>query len=139
MHTIQHTIDNYLSTKGFSLTIQRVIKFNIYILCILLLISCISIATTPWFLWVFCGALITFFNFFFMALFVQKVLYSNKLNIKQPRTFLIKQIFLSNFRLFISGILLYSLLVILRANPFALVIGLTIPLAVIPTIVLKNR
>lgn len=138
MHTTQNKLTTYLTSKGFNPSIQKIIKINSYILCILLCISCIALTETLWFLWVFCGALLTFFNFFFMASFVQKMLYSNKLNIKQPRSFLIKQIFLSNFRLFISGILLYSLLVLLRADPFALLIGLTIPLAVIPIAVLRN-
>lgn len=138
MSTLQNKINTYLNAQGFTPPIQRVLKINACILCILFCITCVTFQKTDWVLWIFSGAMLTFFNFFFMALFIQKTIYSNRLNIKQPRSFLIKQIFLSNLRLFITGILLYTFIVILGANPFAIAIGLTVPLALIPIILLAK-
>lgn len=52
------------------------------------------------------------------------------------RFFLQGQIFRSYFRLFITGILVYTALVVCRANPFALAAGLSAAVLVMPVLIL---
>jgi len=55
------------------------------------------------------------------------------------RTFLMVRIFQSNLRLFITGILVYSALVVWHASPFALAAGLSLAVIVAPVLLLTGR
>ncbi len=132
-------LDIYLTNYKFHDGIKKIIKVNLAILCIIFLtvLCTFSFSLTP--VWIFLGNILTFWNFFFLAIFIQKIFNSNKLNINFTRKFILIQILISNLRLFITGILMYSALVLWNANPFALAIGLSIPLITIPFLLLfKN-
>lgn len=49
------------------------------------------------------------------------------------------QILVSNLRLFLTGILLYVFLVQWNANPIALLIGLSVPVATIPILLIYYK
>ncbi len=132
LEKIKLLADNYLNSKGLTKPIIKIIKFNAIFISFCLIFSFLIFSHAPWFFWIFIAATLSFWNFFFLAITVQKSIYFNKINSKNTKNFIIKQIFLSNLRLFISGILLYTFLVRWNANPFALVVGLAIPLFSIP-------
>ena len=138
-NNIRNRINTYLDNKGFPPPIQKIIKFNGFLVCLLFSIGLIIMPVTPWLFWLSCGALLSFWNFFFLAYFVQKMFNFNKINTNMTRSFMLKQVFISNLRLCITGIFLYTFTIIWKVNPFALVIGLTIPLAMIPILVVTMQ
>ena len=134
-----NNLDTFLNRYHFTHSIKKIIKVNFALLCILFLTVLCTFNYTLFPLWIFFGSILTFWNFFFLAIFIQKIFNSNKLNINFTRKFVFAQILISNLRLFITGILMYSSLMLWNANPFALVIGLSIPLITIPLLLLfKN-
>ncbi len=135
----KNSINTYLKKKGFSAPIQKVLKFNAALVFLLFSFGLMALPLDAWLFWLSCGALLSFWNFFFLAYFVQNMFSYNVIDAKNTRNFMIKQIFLSNLRLFITGFFLYAFLVMWSADPFALIIGLSIPLAMIPVLLINKQ
>lgn len=136
---IVRNFDNFLNSYLFSNGIKKIIKTNIAILGILFLTTLCTFYHSTFIFWIFFGCILTFWNFFLLAIFIQKLFNSNKLNKNFTTKFIVRQILISNLRLFITGILMYSSLIYWNANPFALVVGLSIPIITIPLLLLfKN-
>ena len=132
-----NNVNVFLDSKGFTTPIQKIIKFNGLIIFLLFSFGLATIPITTWLFWLSCGATLSFWNFFSLAYFIQKMFNINRINKKITQSFMIKQIIVSNLRLFITGIFLYTFLVVWNADPFALIIGLSVPLAMIPILLVK--
>ena len=138
INNFKNNINAYLDKRGFTPPIQKIIKLNGLLVFLLFGLGLMSLPVNAWLFWLSCGAILSFWNFFFLAYFIQKMFNINEITHKITTSFVAKQIIISNLRLFITGIFLYALLVTWNADPFALIIGLAIPLAMIP-ILLVNR
>lgn len=138
INNVKNTINIYLDKKGFTPPIQRVIKFNGFLVFLLFTLGLMAMPVNSWLFWLSSGAILSFLNFFFLAHFVQKMFHFNKISQDSSRSFMMIQIIMSNLRLFITGIILYTLLVVWNADPFALIIGLTVPIAMIPILLLSK-
>jgi len=132
-------INTYLKNKGFTPPIQKIIKLNGLIVCVLFCSSLVILPVNSWLFWLSCGAILSFWNFFFLAYFVQKMFDTNGIGNKPPQAFMVKQIIISNLRLCITGIFLYTFLVVWNADPFALIIGLSVSIAIIPILLVNNE
>lgn len=120
--------------------VQKVLFADAILLILLFLAAMGTLFISDFFLWIFLGGLLSFWNFFFLAIFIQKYFNSKLLGTNVDKFLPFGQILISNLRLFLTGILLYSFLVHWNANPIALLIGLSIPVATIPIILIyKNK
>lgn len=120
--------------------VQKVLFADAILLILLFLAAMGTLFISDFFLWIFFGGLLSFWNFFFLAIFIQKYFNSKLLGTNVDKFLPFGQILISNLRLFLTGILLYSFLVHWNANPIALLIGLSIPVATIPIILIyKNK
>lgn len=120
--------------------VQKVLFADAILLILLFLAAMGTLFISDFFLWIFFGGLLSFWNFFFLAIFIQKYFNSKLLGTNVDKFLPFGQILISNLRLFLTGILLYSFLVHWNANPIALLIGLSIPIATIPIILIyKNK
>ncbi len=133
-------IKAYTEKNITSPAIRKIIFFDALLLGILFLTALASLFHSTFFLWIFFGGLLSFWNFFFLAIFIQKYFNSKLLGTSTDKFLPFGQILISNLRLFLTGILLYSFLVHWNANPIALLIGLSIPVATIPILLIcKNK
>lgn len=120
--------------------VQKVLFTDAILLILLFLAAMGTLFISDFFLWIFFGGLLSFWNFFFLAIFIQKYFNSKLLGTNVDKFLPFGQILISNLRLFLTGILLYIFLVHWNANPIALLIGLSIPVATIPIILIyKNK
>ncbi len=139
MEKIKIYLNNYLDSKKLTEPVKKVIMFNGVFIFFGLLFALTFFSVNHWFFWLFIGASLTFLNFFFMAISVQKSININEIYGKNLKNIKLKHIFLSYLRLFISGIFLYTCLVYWEARPIALSLGLAIPLFNIPMLLIIFR
>ncbi len=132
-------MENYLDAKKLSPPIKKIIKFNTIFIFFGILFSLIFFSVTNWFFWLFISAALGLWNFIFLSISIQKIINFNMINSKNYRNAKMKQFFLFNLRLFISGIFLYICLVHWNANPFSLALGLAIPLFSVPILLIVFR
>lgn len=137
---IINCIRGYINRHICGPALQRIFFVNAIILCGLFLAAVPALFASTFFLWIFLGGLLSFWNFFFLAVFIQKYFNSKLLGTNTDKFLPFGQILISNLRLFLTGILLYSFLVHWKADPIALLIGVSIPVATIPILLLyKNK
>jgi hypothetical protein len=134
-----HTLDEYIKKNIANPAIQKIIFFDILLLALLLLVSLCTLGQSTFFLWIFLGGILSFWNFFFVAIFIQKYFNSKLLGTKSDKILPFGQILISNLRLFITGFLLYIFLTRWNAHPIALFIGVSIPVATIPILLIYNK
>ena len=119
--------------------IQKIIFFDILLLSLIFLVSLCTLPQSTFFLWIFLGGILTFWNFFFVAIFIQKYFNSKLLGTKSDKILPFGQVLISNLRLFITGFLLYISFTHWNAHPIALLIGVSIPVATIPILLICNK
>ena len=119
--------------------IQKIIFFYILLLSLIFLVSLCTLPQSTFFLWIFLGGILTFWNFFFVAIFIQKYFNSKLLGTKSDKILPFGQVLISNLRPFITGFLLYISLTHWNAHPIALLIGVSIPVATIPILLICNK
>jgi hypothetical protein len=93
---------------------------------------------TAWFFWLAAGAVLSAWNFCSLAFFLQRFFTGGAEAPVSPGKVLRGQLFRSQLRLFITGILLYTSLTIFQANPVALLIGLSASVLVIAGLALRG-
>lgn len=126
--------------KNFTSTaIRKIICFDAAFLIFMFFVSLSTFSDTRFFFWIFLGGILSFWNFFFLALFIQKYFNSKMLGTNMDKFLPYGQILVSNLRLFLTGILLYVFLVQWNANPIALLIGLSVPVATIPILLIYYK
>lgn len=132
-------INEYIKKNIANPAIQKIIFFDIMLLALILLVSLCTLGQSTFFLWIFLGGILSFWNFFFVAIFIQKYFNSKLLGTKTDKILPFGQILISNLRLFITGFLLYIFLTQWNAHPIALIIGVSIPVATIPILLIYNK
>lgn len=130
---------NYIKKHITSPAIQKIIFFDMLLLGLLFLAALCTIVKSTFFLWIFLGGILSFWNFFFMAIFMQKYFNSKLLGTSTDKLLPFGQILTSNLRLFLTGFLLYIFLKHWNADPVALCIGLSVPMATIPILLICNN
>ncbi|MDE5681354.1 MAG: hypothetical protein K2I05_03330, partial [Mailhella sp.] len=78
---------NHVKKNITSPAIQKIIFFDMLLLGLLFLAALCTIAKSTFFLWIFLGGFLSFWNFFFMAIFMQKY-FNSKLLGKNTDKFL---------------------------------------------------
>lgn len=137
---IINCIRSYINKHISGSALQFIFFTDAVVLCGLFLAAIPALFVSSFFLWIFLGGFLSFWNFFFLAVFIQKYFNSKLLGTNVDKFLPFGQILISNLRLFLTGILLYSFLVHWKADPIALLIGVSIPVATIPILlVYKNK
>jgi hypothetical protein len=93
---------------------------------------------TAWLFWLAAGAVLSAWNFCSLAFSLQRFFPGGAAVPVSPGKMLRGQLFHSQLRLFITGILLYASLTIFHANPVALLIGLSSAVMVITVLVARG-
>lgn len=132
-------LNEYTKKHVTNPAIQKIIFFDILLLALIFLVSLCSLGQSTFFLWIFLGGILSFWNFFFLAVFIQKYFNSKLLGTSTDKILPFGQVLISNLRLFITGFLLYIFLTHWNANPTALLIGVSVPVATIPILLIYNK
>lgn len=132
-------LNEYIKKHVTNPAIQKIIFFDILLLALIFLVSLCSLGQSTFFLWIFLGGILSFWNFFFLAVFIQKYFNSKLLGTSTDKILPFGQVLISNLRLFITGFLLYIFLTHWNANPTALLIGVSVPVATIPILLIYNK
>lgn len=130
--------DRRLWRRGFVHAPLRGAVRNLFFFSLGLLIA--GIAALPWgthLFWAGVMAMLSFWNFYTLALFIQHVLPASmpeEDKLGAGRAHLVKKGLLirSQLRLFITGIFVYTALVFFQASPVALAAGLSTAMIIIP-------
>lgn len=132
-------INEYIKKHIPNPVIQKIIFFDILLFALLFLVSLCTLGHSTFFLWIFLSGILSFWNFFFVAIFIQKYFNSKLLGTNTDKILPFGQVLISNLRLFITGFLLYIFLTYWNADPLALLIGVSIPVATIPILLICNK
>ena len=135
-------VDRWLWQRGFpDGPVRTVIRNLVLVSTGLLILGTLLLPLIHWPFWLGVGAALSTWNFYSLAVFVQRAFPRPGAgsSTNASRAFLIAQLLRSNLRLFITGILVYISLVVFRANPFALVAGLSATVCMIPALLLIRR
>ncbi len=133
-------LERWLCRRGFYLPrIRRLCRWLIVFALGSLALGLLLLPWLAWPVWLGVGAALSAWNFFSLAQFVQDVFPQNGQNQGSQRKILLGQLFRSNLRLFISGILIYTSLVAGAANPFALLAGLSTTVIAAPALFLAGQ
>lgn len=132
-------INEYIKKNIPNPVIQKILFFDILLLALIFLVSLCALRQSTFCLWIFLGGILSFWNFFFVAIFIQKYFNSKLLGTSTDKILPFGQVLISNLRLFITGFLLYIFLTHWNANPIALLIGISIPVATIPILLIYNK
>lgn len=134
-----NVINEYIKKNITNPLIQKIIFLDILLLALIFLTSLCTLGQSTFFLWIFLGGILSFWNFFFVAIFIQKYFNSKLLGTSTDKILPFGQVLISNLRLFITGFLLYIFLTHWNGNPIALLIGVSIPVATIPILLIYNK
>lgn len=132
-------INEYIKKNIPNPIIQKIIFLDILLLTLIFLTSLCTLGQSTFFLWIFLGGILSFWNFFFVAIFIQKYFNSKLLGTSADKILPLGQVLISNLRLFITGFLLYIFLTHWNAHPMALLIGVSIPVVTIPILLIYNK
>lgn len=130
--------DRFFWRRGFIHAPIRRAARNLFLVSVSLFLA--GLAAYPWgtfFLWVGVMAVLSFWNFYTLALFIQHVLPASmpeEDKLGAGRAHLVKKGLLirTQLRLFITGIFVYTALVFFQASPVALAAGLSTAMIIIP-------
>ena len=130
--------DRHLWQKGFLHAPLRSAVRNLFFFSLLFLAA--GIAAFPWSRSLFWGgamAMLSVWNFYTLALFVQQVLPASipeedRLGASRARIVKKGLLIRTQLRLFITGIFVYIALVVFQASPVALAAGLSSAIVIIP-------
>lgn len=141
--SIVDRVDRWLWRRGFRAEPVRVVTRSLFLAAAALLaLGALALPLARWPFWLGAGAALSAWNFYSLAFFVQRAFPRPTAEDPDPaasRALLLGQLLRSNLRLFITGILVYMALVVFRANPFALVAGLSAAVLMIPALLLIRR
>lgn len=132
-------INEYIKKNIPNPVIQKIVFFDILLLALIFLVSLCTLGQSSFWLWIFFSGILSFWNFFFVAVFIQKYFNSKLLGTSTDKILPFGQVLISNLRLFITGFLLYIFLTHWNADPIALLIGISIPVATIPILLIYNK
>lgn len=132
-------INEYIKKNIPNPVIQKIVFFDILLLALIFLVSLCTLGQSSFCLWIFFSGILSFWNFFFVAVFIQKYFNSKLLGTNTDKILPFGQVLISNLRLFITGFLLYIFLTHWNADPIALLIGISIPVATIPILLIYNK
>ena len=140
---LNYQIEALLWHKGFQRGMARdTIKLSILLSSALLFVGICLLPVFSYVFWAAAGAVLATWNFYSMALFVLHHLpkpEDEKRDPQENRAFLAGQLLRSNFRLFITGILLYCAVVVCEADVFSLAAGLSLVVLVIPALFMIRK
>lgn len=129
-------VDRWLWRRGFGPgPVRGCARALILLAAALSLAGTLLLPLIAWPFWVGAGAALSAWNFYHLALFIQRAFPSGSeggANSPAARRLLAGQVFRSNLRLFITGIFVYMALVVFHANPFALAAGLSAAVLILP-------
>lgn len=124
-----------LQQRGFTIKSIRFVMVSIILASLFLFCTgLLSAYFIAWPFWLGVGALLSAWNFYSLASFVQQRFMPN-----HPGQFIAFQLIRSNLRLFITGIIVYISLVECGASPFALVAGLSLTVIMVPLLLLSTN
>lgn len=131
-------VDRWLWRRGFAAGPVRTGARALILLAAALLAAGLALSPlTAWPFWLGAGAALSAWNFYSLALFVQRAFPTGNdgaASSSIARRLLLGQLLRSNLRLFITGFFVYTALVAFRANPFALVAGLSAAVLILPVL-----
>ena len=130
--SIIEQVDRRLWRSGFIHAPLRRAARNLFLFSVILFAA--GLVLLPW-----CGvmSMLSFWNFYTLALFIQQVLPASipgedKNGLSRARIVKKGLLIRTQLRLFITGIFVYIALVFFQANPIALAVGLSSALIIIP-------
>lgn len=142
------TVERFLWRKGFPPgPVRGTAKILLLLAGFLFAFGLVLLPLATWPFWLGAGAALSAWNFYSMARFVLALFPSVTAQAGEAagkpdgtsggsaaRSLLLGQLLRSNLRLFITGFLVYTALVVCHANPFALTTGLSAAVAVVPAL-----
>lgn len=136
-------VDRFLWRRGFQAgPVRRVARALILASAALLVLGALLLPLTAWPFWLGVGAALSSWNFYSLAFFIQHAFpfgAEGQEAAGASRGLWLGQLVRSNLRLFITGFLVYMALVVFRANPFALVAGLSAAVLMMPALLVIRR
>jgi len=135
---LHEKIYSFLEKRGFNTVVCNTILALWYVSALSLILGLLLLPWTSLLFWFAFGTILSNWNFFLLAFFVQKVINPTRLSSSGKGGIVFAQVILSNLRLFFTLILVYSALIVFNANPIAILTGLSISLVAMPIFVLKG-
>lgn len=136
-------VDRFLWRRGFQAgPVRHVARALILTSAGLLALGALLLPLLRWPFWLGVGAVLSAWNFYSLAFFIQHAFpfaTEGQAAASASRGLWLGQLARSNLRLFITGFLVYMALVVFRANPFALVAGLSAAVFMMPVLLLIRR
>ncbi|MCH5277252.1 MAG: hypothetical protein J1E80_05390 [Desulfovibrionaceae bacterium] len=142
-HGPAFAVDRWLWRRGFGPgPVREGARTLILLAAVLLGAGAALLPLTAWPFWLGAGTTLSAWNFYHLALFVQRAFPSGNeggANSSAARRLLAGQLARSNLRLFITGFFVYMALVVFHANPFALAAGLSAAVLVLPFLFRRKK